>query len=314
MFNMNKERGRMMIYTVTLNPAVDYFVTLNELHLGDVNELEIGATFVGGKGINVSRVLARLAVPSVALGFIGGFTGTFITEQLTLEGIGTSFTTIAGQTRINIKIKSAVETELNGRGPDITNAELERFMVTLADIGREDSVIFAGSAPAALGNVTYEAMISVVKARGAQVVCDFAGRTLLQSLAHEPLLVKPNKAELAALYGVSLMSVSDIVTYGAKLRYEGAQNVIVSLADAGAVLLTDSDVYFAKPITGRVQNSVGAGDSMVAGFVGSFVRSGDIVLAFKTAVAAGSASAFSADLTTGDFITALLPQVEIEKM
>ncbi|MCP1638758.1 1-phosphofructokinase [Streptococcus gallinaceus] len=303
-----------MIYTVTLNPSIDFIVRLESLALGSVNRMESDDKFAGGKGINVSRVLKRLDIDNTATGFIGGFTGRFVEEGLVSEGIATNFVSVNEETRINVKIKAGEETEINGAGPTITEGQLAELEAILAGLTPEDTVVFAGSAPANLGNTVYNILIPLAKKAGAEVVCDFEGQTLLDSLAHQPLLVKPNNHELADIFGVELNGLADIEKYAREILAKGAKNVIISMAGDGALLVTPEAAYFAKPIKGTVKNSVGAGDSMVAGFTGEYVKSGDPVEALKWGVACGTATTFSDDLATAEFINETYQKVEVEKL
>lgn len=303
-----------MIYTVTLNPSIDFIVRLNHLALGSVNRMDSDDKFAGGKGINVSRVLKRLDIDNTATGFIGGFTGRFVEEGLVEEGITTNFVSVNEDTRINVKIKAGEETEINGAGPTITDEQLAELETILASLTADDTVVFAGSAPANLGNKVYNTLIPLAKKAGAEVVCDFEGQTLLDSLDHQPLLVKPNNHELAAIFGVELNGLADIEKYAREILAKGAKNVIISMAGDGALLVTPEAAYFAKPIKGTVKNSVGAGDSMVAGFTGEYVKSGDPVEALKWGVACGTATTFSDDLATADFIKETYKKVEVEKL
>lgn len=303
-----------MIYTVTLNPSIDYIVRLESVTLGSVNRMESDDKYAGGKGINVSRILKRLDIANTATGFIGGFTGRFVKEGLVDEGIATNFVEVAEDTRINVKIKAGEETEINGAGPTISAEKLAELETILASLTSQDTVVFAGSAPSSLGNRIYNTLIPVAKKAGAEVVCDFEGQTLLDSLAHEPLLVKPNNHELADIFGVELNSLSDIEKYAREILAKGAKNVIISMAGDGALLVTPEAAYFAKPIKGQVKNSVGAGDSMVAGFTGEFVKSGNPVEALKWGVACGTATTFSDDLATAAFIKETYEKVEVQKL
>ena len=303
-----------MIYTVTLNPSIDFIVRLESLKLGEVNRMESDDKFAGGKGINVSRVLKQIDSESVALGFVGGFTGKFIADTLEAEAINSDFTAISEDTRINVKVKSALETEINGAGPKILPAELEDLEQKLSNLTAEDIVVFAGSAPRSLGNKVYESLIEIVKAAGADFVIDIEGDTLLHALPKEPLVIKPNNHELGDIYDVTLNSIDEIIPYGERLLKDGAKHVMVSMAGDGALLFTKEGNYFAKPIKGQVKNSVGAGDSMIAGFVGTFHKTNDAVESFKYGVACGSATAFSDDLATADFIKEISKQVVIEKL
>ena len=302
-----------MIYTVTLNPSIDYIVRLDRVQVGSVNRMDSDDKFAGGKGINVSRVLKRLGIPNTATGFIGGFTGEFITDTLAEEEIETRFVQVAEDTRINVKIKADQETEINGTGPNVEPAQLEELKAILSSLTAEDTVVFAGSSAKNLGNVIYKDLIALTRKTGAQVVCDFEGQTLIDSLDYQPLLVKPNNHELGDIFGVKLENLDEIEKYARQLLAKGAQNVIISMAGDGALLVTSEGAYFAKPIKGTVKNSVGAGDSMVAGFTGEFVKSKDAVESFKWGVACGTATTFSDDLATAEFIKETYEKVEVEK-
>ena len=302
-----------MIYTVTLNPSIDYIVRLDQVQVGSVNRMDSDDKFAGGKGINVSRVLKRLGIENTATGFIGGFTGKFITDNLVSEGIASNFVEVNQDTRINVKIKADAETEINGPGPEISTEKLAELKEILSSLSPADTVVFAGSSPKNLGNVVYKELIGLTRKTGAQVVCDFEGQTLLDSLEFEPLLVKPNNHELGDIFGVKLENLDQIESYARQILDKGAQHVIISMAGDGALLVTQAGAYFAKPIKGTVKNSVGAGDSMVAGFTGEFVRSGDAVEAFKWGVACGTATTFSDDLATADYIKETYEKVEVEK-
>lgn len=303
-----------MIYTVTLNPSIDFIVRLDHLELGSVNRMTSDDKFAGGKGINVSRILQRLDVDNTATGFIGGFTGRFVENGLIAEGIKTNFVQVSEDTRINVKIKAGEETEINGAGPKISDEKLEELKAILAGLSSDDTVVFAGSAPSSLGNQVYNTLIPIAKKAGAEVVCDFEGQTLLDSLNYQPLLVKPNNHELADIFGVELNGLEDIEKYAREILAKGAKNVIISMAGDGALLVTPEAAYFAKPIKGTVKNSVGAGDSMVAGFTGEYVKSGDPIEALKWGVACGTATTFSNDLATAEFIKETYQEVEVEKL
>lgn len=303
-----------MIYTVTLNPSIDYIVRIPQVKLGEVNRMDSDDKYAGGKGINVSRVLARLDYESTALGFMGGFTGNFIKDELSREDIKVNFVEVDQDTRINVKIKADLETEINGPGPAITESQLLDLTNIFESLTADDTVVFAGSAPASLGNGVYKELISKVRKAGAQVVCDFEGQTLLDSLEYKPLLVKPNNYELGAIFNVEFDSMEEIIPYAQKVLEMGAQNVIISMAGDGALLVNGQGSYFAKPIKGKVKNSVGAGDSMVAGFTGKFDETKDPVEAFALGVACGTSTAFSDDLASAEFIAETLKQVEVKKL
>lgn len=303
-----------MIYTVTLNPSIDYIVHVDDLKLGDLNRMSKDLKLPGGKGINVSRILKRINTESTALGFLGGFTGSFISDWLQQERISTNFTTVAEDTRINIKLKSDSETEINGLGPVISNEETQELKQALSLIQAGDIVILSGSTPVSLRKGFYEELIQIVKDKGADFVIDTTGQDLMNALPQKPLLVKPNNHELAELYNVTFTSVEDIIPYGERLLTEGAQHVIISMAGDGALLFTKDGVYRSNVLKRPLKNSVGAGDSMIAGFVGNFSKNSDPVEAFKWGVACGSATAFSDDLATEDFIYELIKEVTIEKI
>ena len=303
-----------MIYTVTLNPSIDFIVRLDKIVVGSVNRMTSDDKFAGGKGINVSRILQRLGVANTATGFLGGFTGRFVEDGLKAENIRTKFVKVDQDTRINVKIKADDETEINGAGPEISPEQLADLEAILTGLSAEDTVVFAGSAPANLGNQVYNRLIPVAKEAGAQVVCDFEGQTLLDALNYQPLLVKPNNHELEAIFDVKLDGLADVEKYAREILAKGAQNVIISMAGDGALLVTPEAAYFAKPIKGQVKNSVGAGDSMVAGFTGEFVKSADPIEALKWGVACGTSTAFSDDLASIDFIKETYQKVEVEKL
>ncbi|MGG4212541.1 1-phosphofructokinase [Paenibacillus sp. FSL L8-0638] len=302
-----------MIYTVTLNPSIDYIVEVDDLKLGDLNRMKRDLKLPGGKGINVSRVLNQLGADSTAIGFLGGFTGKFIDDTLREESIKTDFVMIEDDTRINIKLKHGDETEINGLGPVIREQEADALVQKLAALQKNDIVVLSGSIPPSLGGDFYDRLISVCQQTGAEFVIDTTGEALMKALVHNPLLIKPNHHELAELFGVTIHSKEEIVTYGRKLLEAGAKNVLISMAGEGALFITADEVYHANVPAGTVKNSVGAGDSMIAGFVGTLALHGDPIEAFRAGVASGSATAFSDDLATREKIEQLRPQVTISK-
>ncbi|MEC0180766.1 1-phosphofructokinase [Paenibacillus peoriae] len=300
-----------MIYTVTLNPSIDYIVEVDDLKLGDLNRMKRDLKLPGGKGINVSRILNQLGADSTAIGFLGGFTGRFIDDTLREESIKTDFVIIEDDTRINIKLKHGDETEINGLGPAIREQEANALVQKLSGLQKNDIVVLSGSIPPSLGGDFYSRLISVCQQTGAEFVIDTTGEALMKALVHKPLLVKPNHHELAELFGVTIHSKEEIVTYGRKLLEAGAKNVLISMAGEGALFITADEVYHANVPAGTVKNSVGAGDSMIAGFVGTLALLGDPIEAFRAGVASGSATAFSDDLATREKIEQLRPQVTI---
>ncbi|WP_304653339.1 1-phosphofructokinase [uncultured Ligilactobacillus sp.] len=302
-----------MIYTVTVNPSIDYIVQLNELTLGEVNRMDYDNKLPGGKGINVSRILKELGLDNTAWGFLGGFTGEFVKEALEKTGLKTNFTLIKADTRINVKIKAQAETEINGRGPELTKEEIAAFTAQFDKLTADDVVIFAGSLVPSLSDDFYFDLIKVIRQKGAQFVIDTTGESLLKTLPENPLVVKPNNHELAELFGVELNSIDDIVKYGKKLLEMGAQHVLISMAGDGGLMITKDKVYRSYAPKGTVINSVGAGDSMIGGFTGTYAKTKDPLEAFRYGLACGSATAFSEDLADAKKINEILPMIEIEE-
>lgn len=300
-----------MIYTITVNPSIDYVVQLPHMQLGSVNRLAHTAKLPGGKGINVSQILNDLDQPNQALGFIGGFTGTFISDALKAKGLDCHFTKIADDTRINVKIHADEETELNGAGPDITANEIDRFYAELAHLTPDDVVVMSGSLAPSLPDSFYYDIIQKVQAAGANFVIDTTGEALKKTLPSHPLVVKPNNHELADYYHTTFNSQADIIAAGQRMLAEGAQHVLISMAGDGGLLITKDAVYFSAAPKGHVINSVGAGDSMIGGFVGTFAKTHDAVESFRYGLACGSATAFSEDIATRAKIDEILPQIKI---
>ena len=267
----------------------------------------------GGKGINVSRILKELGLDNTAWGFLGGFTGEFVKEALEKTGLKTNFTPIKADTRINVKIKAQAETEINGRGPELTKEEIAAFTAQFDKLTADDVVIFAGSLVPSLSDDFYFDLIKVIRQKGAQFVIDTTGESLLKTLPENPLVVKPNNHELAELFGVKLNSIDDIVKYGKKLLEMGAQHVLISMAGDGGLMITKDKVYRSYAPKGTVINSVGAGDSMIGGFTGTYAKTKDPLEAFRYGLACGSATAFSEDLADADKINEILPMIEIEE-
>jgi len=284
------------------------------LRLDDLNRMKRDLKLPGGKGINVSRVLKQLGVQNKAMGFLGGFTGRYIEDWLHEESISSDFVFVSDDTRINIKLKHGEETEINGVGPAILVPEADALLQKLAALNAEDVVILSGSVPPSLGADFYDKLISVCKQSGAEFVIDTTGAALQKALAYQPLLVKPNHHELAELFGVTIDTREEIITYGRKLLDAGAKHVLVSMAGEGALFITEQGVYHANAPKGKVKNSVGAGDSMIAGFVGTLSLTGDLLEAFRAGVASGSATAFSDDLADTEFIEQLRPRIQISEV
>ena len=304
-----------MIYTVTLNPSIDYVIyPEQDITAGKINRFEKSYLFPGGKGINVSRILHELSIHSTATGFAGGFTGQFITDALSKEGILTDFVSVPDHTRINVKVKGQVETELNGAGSFISEEDAELFLNRFDELDSTDIVILSGSKARNLPEDYYQQIITRLKTKGVPFVIDTTGAELIDALSSKPLVVKPNKEELEELYHVTLDKTDDLITYGKKLLSEGAQHVLISMAGDGALLLTDEGVYKGTVPKGEVKNSVGAGDSMVAGFVGQYSLTESPLDAFKMGLACGSATAFSEDLANKETIDRVAKTVTIEKL
>lgn len=296
-----------MIYTITFNPAIDYVIHTDNIRTGEVNRTSSETYFIGGKGINVSVVLAELGVKSVALGFIAGFTGDAIENGLLKKGISADFIKLDnGFSRINVKIKSAEETEINGQGPEISEEAIAELFRKLDSINSGDILVLAGSIPKSLDSDIYEKILSYCDGKGVRFVVDASGSLLLNVLKYKPFLIKPNNHELGEMFGVKASSSADIEKYALKLREMGARNVLVSMAGDGAVLFAeDGNTYSCGVCKGTVRNSVGAGDSMVAGFIAG-IADGDYGYALKLGTACGGATAFSDDLAVKEDIARLL--------
>ncbi len=305
-----------MIYTITLNPSLDYVVGLKTLRVGEVNRAEHEAIYPGGKGINVSVMLARLGLPTVALGVTAGFTGEQITRLLGGCGCPHDFVTaLQGISRLSVKILSGGETEINGCGPVITQEELSAVLLRLGGVGSGDVVVLSGSVPKTAPADAYEQILSYCAARGASLAVDTTGERLLASLCHRPLLIKPNRAELCELFGCEIATAEQVVAHARLLQARGARHVLVSLGGDGAILVAeDGGVYQAYPPKGTVQCTVGAGDSMVAGFLASLVRGGEVQTAFALAMAAGSATAYSPWLAEQQAVLELEHKITVNKL
>lgn len=296
-----------MIYTVTFNPAIDYVVHVDKMALGKLNRSAAEQMYIGGKGINVSIVLARLGVPSRALGFVAGFTGKAIEDGAAEAGIETDFVHLeSGCSRINLKIKAAEETEVNGQGPRIPESALTQLFTKLGQLQDGDTLVLAGSIPASLPGDMYEQILARLAGKRIRAVVDAAGELLLNVIKYKPFLIKPNDQELGELFGTELKTEAEIIARAQKLQEMGAVNVLVSMAHRGAVLLDERGaVHRCGVCKGQVRNSVGAGDSMVAGFLAG-LESGGPEYALKLGTAAGGATAFAEGLAERDMIYELL--------
>lgn len=297
-----------MINTITLNPSLDYIVRVNDFNTGSVNRSEKEDIYAGGKGINVSIVLKNLGVENTALGFVAGFTGNEIEDIVKGHGVNSEFIKLnSGMSRINVKLKSKEETEINGMGPKITESDVNELYHKLSDMKDGDFLVLAGSIPNSLPNNIYEKIMKDFEHKNINFVVDATKDLLLNVLKYKPFLIKPNHHELGEMFNVKLKNIEEIIIYAKKLQELGARNVVISMAGDGAILITeDGDVSRIDAPKGKLINSVGAGDSMVAGFLAGYIESKDLKKAFKMGVATGSASAFSEGLATKEKVEELL--------
>lgn len=297
-----------MVYTVTFNPALDYVVSIDGFRAGDVNRARREAIQFGGKGINVSTVLRNLGVENVALGFLAGFTGQALEQGLRDSGIRTDFIWLPeGLTRINVKIKAGEETEINGRGPDVPAGALDELFARLDRLGSGDVLDLSGSVPASLPDDIYKKILARLDGRGVLTAVDATRELLRGVLPYRPFLIKPNNRELGEIFGKTLLTDGEIEDCARRLQEMGARNVLVSMAGDGSLLLDETGACRRLGVPrGTVRNSVGAGDSMVAGFLAGWLQTGDYALAHRMGAAAGSATAFSDGLATRGQILALL--------
>lgn len=289
-----------MIFTVTFNPSLDYIVRVDEMRLGTINRTNYEQLLPGGKGINVSIVLGNLGHPSRALGFSAGVTGVALEKLLADTGVDADLVHVkAGFTRINAKVKAAEETEINGQGPRIAPEDVDALFSKLDVLGQDDTLVISGSVPNTLPSDMYEQVMERLAGRGVRIVVDAERDLLTRVLPYRPFLVKPNNHELGDIFGVTLKTRDEVVPYARRMQEMGAQNVLVSMAGEGGVLVTaDGQVYQSPAAKGTVVNSVGAGDSCVAGFLAGLMETGSYQTAFRMGLAAGSASAFSDHLAT----------------
>ncbi|SES33995.1 1-phosphofructokinase [Salipaludibacillus aurantiacus] len=303
-----------MIYTVTINPSVDCLMEVENFHLGKTNRASTQKMVPGGKGINVSRVLKNLGTRSEALGFIGGFTGAFIKDELEKESVFSSFIETEGNTRINVKMKTDTETEINGKAQEISNEHIQKLLIQLDELKSEDLLILSGSLPSTLPADLYNTIINRLNEKNIYVCVDTSGEPLKAAMKASPYMIKPNQAELEQLYEENVKNLDDAVKLARKAMADGARHVLVSMGGEGAALVTKNESYKAAVPKGTLINSVGAGDSMVAGFIHILTQSGSLEEAFKYSVAAGSATAFSNGFCSAEDVEKLLPEVLIEKV
>ncbi len=299
-----------MIYTITLNPALDYVIQVPHFQTGQMNRITKEDIYYGGKGINVSTILHELDTPTCALGFIAGFTGNQLEKGLQEFHIATDFVHVQnGMTRINVKMKSDDETEINGRGPDVSESDLDELLQKVKQCKSGDVLVLSGNIPSTMHPNTYVQVLEQVP-EGVDVVVDAEKDLLLSTLSFHPLLIKPNVQELEALFHCTITNQDEIVMYAKKLQNLGARNVLVSMAKDGAMLLNEKGkTYYQPSVSGTVVNSVGAGDSMVAGFISGYMKSKDFKYALQLGTACGAATAFHSGLATRTQIELILKQL-----
>lgn len=304
-----------MIYTVTLNPSLDYIVGVENFRTGITNRTSYEQMLAGGKGINVSYVLKNLGFKSTALGFLAGFVGEELRKKLITDGINADFLMLEeGVTRINVKLKSIEGTEINGMGPDITAEKVKELRDKINILKEGDILILAGSIPQSMADTIYMDIMADLKGRGIDIVVDATRDLLMNVLSYQPFLIKPNNHELGELFGVELSTREAVIPYARILQEKGARNVLVSMAGKGAVLIDENGrEYMSEAPKGTVVNAVGAGDSMVAGFVAGYLETKNYEYAFHKGLAAGSASAFSEQLATEEEVAALLKMIHSVK-
>ena len=302
-----------MIYTITFNPSIDYIVSVDHFKIGAVNRVSKEYLLPGGKGINVSIVLNNLGIDNVALGFIAGFTGNEIKNRIETDfHVKTDFIDVQnGYSRINFKMKSDEESEVNGNGPTIDREHINQLYSKLNALKAGDILVLSGSIPNCVSNDIYNLIMKELKDKGIKIVVDATGDLLMKVLENKPFLIKPNNHELGEMFHVKLSDKKDIIKYAKKLQELGAENVLISMAGDGALFICQNGkVYFSEAPKGVVKNSVGAGDSMVAGFIAGYVQKDNYLDAFKMGVATGSASAFSENLATKEEVEKLFHSIQ----
>lgn len=287
-----------MIYTITFNPALDYVLNVKNLSADDINRAESEKIYYGGKGINVSAVLKELDISSVALGFVGGFSGKELIRLMNEDGIHNDFVELeSGYTRINVKIRSEKELDINADGPKIPENQIDELLKKLNALRDGDFLVLAGSIPSSLPSDIYSKIIEKLQNKDIKIAVDTSGKALLNTLKFKPFLIKPNHHELGEIFDIDMNNTERVIEYGRKLQAQGARNVLVSRGGDGAVLIDENGkVHIADAIKGKLVNSVGCGDSMVAGFIAGYMQNGDYEYALKLSVATSAATAFSEKL------------------
>lgn len=302
-----------MIYTLTLNPSIDYVLRIEQFDDGQTIRSKSEEKYPGGKGIMVSKLLKNLGAKSINIGFLGGFTGEFIKNKLENLGVDQEFTKISDDSRINVKLKYDTETEINAQGPQIKEEEIEDFLNYLDELEEDDFVIISGSIPKSLGDDFYRVIVNLLEMNNVRFALDTSGKKLFKLSSYKPFLVKPNKDELSEIFEDKIDSDEKIVKYARKLIDQGAENVIVSLGKDGSMFVDNNIAYKAKPIEGKLINSVGSGDSMVAGYIYGYMKGLSKIDSYKLAIACGSATAFSPDIAEKNLIYQILEKVEVEE-
>ncbi|MFI3210182.1 MAG: 1-phosphofructokinase [Peptostreptococcaceae bacterium] len=305
-----------MIYTLTLNPSIDYIVELDNFVEGSVNRTKNEKAYPGGKGINVSSILRALEFDSIALGFVSGFTGEYVKQILTEKNINHNFIEVnEGFTRINVKIKSSDETEVNGSGPNISENQIQNILDQVKSLKKYDILVIAGSMPSSVRSDIYEDIMKIAKEKEILVVADTTKKLLTDLLKHNPFLIKPNIHELEEIFETKINSDEEIITFAKQLQTMGAKNVLVSLGKDGAILVTDENQILKSNVAkGTVKNSVGAGDSMVGGFIAGYIKNKDYKDALKLGATCGCATTFSYDIATKEFIDSLIDEINVENI
>ena len=304
-----------MYYTITLNPAVDMLTKVENFELGKLNRTGESDYVIGGKGINISLLLNNIGKESKALGFIAGFTGNFIKEELKKKGIKSNFVETRGFTRINIKLTTDTETEINSQSSKVAKENIKEFFDTLEELSDNDTVFLSGNIIPGMDSDDFAAIAKKVREKGAKLVVDSNKDMVLDTLKYKPFIIKPNEFELGEMFGVKISNTEEIAKYAKKLQEMGAENVLVSRGSKGAILFTnEGDVFTANTATGKVISTIAAGDSMLAMFVAKYDETGDYRLSLQYASAAGGATSFSAGVGKKKLIDELLSQINVDKM
>lgn len=303
-----------MIYSVTLNPSIDFIVRVENFQVGETNRAFQDEFYAGGKGIMVSKLLKNIGTDCKNLGFLGGFTGKFIEESLNLLNIEHDFVKVKENTRINVKLKSTKETEINCKGPNISEVEINEFFKKIKSIREDDFVILSGSIPSSLGNDFYIKIIEILKKNNVNFALDSSGEAFSKALKYKPFLIKPNRDEISEYAGREMKDYKEIISYTRENLINRAENIIISMGGEGALYVAKDYALFAKAFKGKLVNSVGAGDSVVAGFIDSILKGKSIEEAFRFAIACGTATAFSEDIGELDYIEEIKNKIIIERM